>query len=160
MTTFEAREQVRRAVHQILKDGPDAGMVSRPVIPDMPDSLTRMEPQPLPAIAALMALRGATRELLHEQARHARGDGEPWERIGGALYGQDSRMTPAELRDRAFRYLASDLGDGPSFSWRCGTCHAVVIDRGPETGSPADAEQGHAPGCVRFAALVRAYEQD
>jgi hypothetical protein len=115
-----------------------------------------MEPQPLPALAALMDLQGAIRQLLHEQARYARGDGEPWDRIGARLY-PDTGMEPAALATEAFRCLASNLGDGPSFSFTCGRCLGLVHDRGPETGSPHDAERGHAPDCARFGELVRAY---
>jgi hypothetical protein len=161
VSTFEAREQIRRAVHLMLKDGPDAGLVKRPVIASEPDGpLTTVEPRPLPAIKALMDLRGATSGLIHEQARYARGDGESWLTIGRALYAAVGGFEPAVLQDRAFSYVASDLGDGPSFAFTCGECHGRVADRGPEAGSPHDAEQGHLPGCARFAELVRIYEQD
>ena len=160
MSTFEAREHIRRAVFVMVKDGDDARVVRRPVIASNPDGPVTIYPQPLPAIAALTDLQGAIRWLLHEQARYARGDGESWLTIGRALYAAGSGCGPAVLQDRAFSYVASDLGDGPSFAFTCGECHGRVIDRGPEAGSPHDAEQGHVPGCARFAELVRIYEQD
>jgi hypothetical protein len=104
-----------------------------------------------------MDLQGAIRQLLHEQARYARGDGEPWERIGARIYGPESGMGQADLATEAFHYVAADPGDGPSSAFTCGTCLGLVHDRGPEAGSPLDAERGHAPDCARFGELVRAY---
>lgn len=160
MSTFEGREQIRRAVFAMVRDGDDARVVRRPVIAGNPDGPVTAHPQPLPAIAALADLRGAIRLLLHEQARYARGDGGSWLVVGEALYGPDAGMPAADLAAEAFRHFAYNLGDAASFAWTCGACGGSVIDRGPETGSPHDAEQGHVPGCARFAATVRAYEQD
>ena len=155
MSTFEAREEIRRAIYRLLKDGPDAALIRRPVIAAQPDGPTRMEPQPLAAIGVLADLTGAVRYLQHEYARNGRGDGLSWAEIGEVLY-RDG-MPSWERAAEAFRFFASDLGDGPSFSWTCGRCLGLVHDRGPEAGSPHDAERGHAPDCARFGELVRAY---
>jgi hypothetical protein len=160
MSTFGAREHIRRAVFAMVRDGDDARVVRRPVIAGNPDGPVTAHPQPLPAIAALADLRGAIRLLLHEQARYARGDGGSWLVVGEALYGPDSGMSAADLAAEAFAHFAYSLGDAASFAFTCRTCGGSVIDRGPETGGPADAEEGHAPDCARFAAMVRAYEQE
>jgi len=152
MSTFKAREEIRRAVSALTRAAGDAGMMRRPVVASEPDGPATLHPHPLPAITALMDLRGAISGMLHEQARFARADGEPWDRIAVSMLGAGA------LPVQAFDAVASSLGDAASFAWTCGTCLGLITDRGPEMGSPLDAERGHGLDCSRFADLVRRYE--
>lgn len=140
MSTFGAREQIRCAVRAMTATAAGA------------------EPEPLAGLGAAIALGHAAGRAERDCARSARESGRTWTEIGDVLYAgmEPVRARPAE----AFHHFARNLGSGTSFSWTCGTCHASIIDRGPETGAPRDAEQGHEPDCARLAEMVRAYGQD
>jgi len=153
-----ATELVRNAVLVLVRD--EGGRtVSRPLIRDRPDDgLTRTEPEPLAGIRAALALRSAAANAARDcvLVLYAREDGRTWAEIGQAVYG-DSLPAPQRPAE-AFAYFAMDLGSGPVFPWVCGTCGAMVLDRGPEAGSPADQELGHAAGCERLTETIREYE--
>jgi hypothetical protein len=46
---------------------------------------------------------------------------------------------------------------GRSFSWRCGACQELILDRGPFE-HPADAERGHITGCPRLEATIAKWD--
>jgi hypothetical protein len=135
-------------------------MVKRDMFPDRPDmSWQQDEPEPLAAIIAAVALRNAASASLARSARNAREDGRTWEEIGEAAGCERNPVNGDTPGTTVFYLLASDYGSGPSVTWACLACRKTVFDRGPEVGHPADAEQGHAPGCARLAETIRAYEQ-
>jgi len=112
---------------------------------------------PLAVLGALTSLRGAALQMERDAARLARQNRRSWDEIAQAM-----GLAPGPARHpaaEAFSRLASDLGDDRlSFGWPCRECGKVVLDYGPGAGHPADAERGHAEGCTRLAAAVRAYE--
>ena len=126
-----------------------AAPVRRPVIHGNPASGTMLQPEPLAGIRAAMALGHAARRAVSDCARYGREDGLTWTQIGAA-------MVPAHDEYSAFLAVAADLGRGPSFAWTCPACGQTVIDEGPAD-HPEDAETGHGAGCERFAATVRAW---
>jgi hypothetical protein len=113
---------------------------------------------PLKALETLMALRAAARDQMREAARRAREEGRSWHGIAGALgFADDPGPGMTSAAERAFGYLASDLGDGPSFCWTCPSCCRMVLDYGPETG-PRESERGHADGCAGHAETIRSWD--
>lgn len=143
-TDAAARHQVRRAVTEMTGGTGDP----RSAVHD-----------PLAALRALTSLRGEAVRAEREAARRAREDGRLWSQIGEAMgFADDPAPGMTSVAEHAFLAVASDLGSGPSFAWTCLSCLQVVIDYGPETGSPADAEHGHAEGCERLAEMARAWD--
>jgi hypothetical protein len=143
-TDADARRQVRRAVTEMTGGAGDP----RSAVHD-----------PLAALRALTSLRGEAVRAEREAARRAREDGLPWSRVGEAMgFADRPRPGLTSVAERAFLAVASDLGSGPSFAWTCPSCGGVIVDYGPETGHPADAEHGHAEGCKRLAETVRAWD--
>ncbi len=115
---------------------------------------------PLVALAALARLRAAVTHAERDAARRAREHGRTWQDIGEA-YGFADRpgLGATPPGERAFLAFAPDLGTGPVATWTCPDCGGTVLDRGPGSGHPADAEQGHGPGCERLGRLVAAWEE-
>jgi len=117
---------------------------------------------PLAAITAATALGHAATAAIRDHARTAREDGRTWAQIGEAMgFRPDPRagIDAPYIAWKAFGAVASDLGSGQnSFAWTCPSCLRLIADYGPEAGSPADAEHGHAEGCARLAETVRAYD--
>ena len=152
MSTPEPRELIR---HDIFTLG--AGVVRRPVRGE-PGSERVPHPEPLTGIGAAVSLKHAAVSIIRDCARYAREDGITWEGIAAALGCQpDAYGTSAG--EVAFRDLASDLGDGLSFTWRCAACGQLIRDRGPESFHPADVEEGHGDGCSRLAAAIAAWDR-
>jgi hypothetical protein len=117
-------------------------------------------PLPLSALApAILAERHAL-QAARRLAAMAREDGATWTQIAIAAAIRDD--LPA--RERAYEAWAWAAGDShdhdASVSWRCGTCHQLVIDRGPYGGHPAESERGHHLECARQRAAILAYEQE
>lgn len=134
-----ARELVRNAVVTLCRESGGTG--------------------PLAAITAARHLEWEAREAVRAHARTAREDGESWTDIGEALgFANDPEPGMTSVAERAFLRVASDLGRGPCFAWTCPQCREMVIDYGPETGNPADTEQGHTEGCARLAETVAAWD--
>ena len=113
---------------------------------------------PLKALGALTQLRAAVTRAERDAARRAREDGRTWHDIGEALGFKGLSGFPwTSVAERAFLATASDLGSGPVVAWECPVCGGMVTDRGPETGHPADAEEGHRGSCARLTATVKAW---
>ena len=132
---YTARREISNAVHRMTAGLGD----SRSAVYD-----------PLRELGALHLLGAAVIHAERGAARRAREDGRSWQGIGEA-------MGYAEVAELAFRRVASDLGSGASFDWRCPSCEGLVTDYGPEVPLP-DAQQGHAGGCERFAAGVAGWD--
>jgi hypothetical protein len=147
MTIPEPRDLIRNDIFAL-----GAPAVKRPVVRGAPRTGMLQHPEPLAGIRAATALRHAASRAVADCARYAREDGKTWAEIGAA-------MEPPHDEYSAFMAVASQMGRGPSFAWTC-SCGPVVIDYGPEAGSPADQETGHAEGCTRLAATVAAREAE
>jgi hypothetical protein len=148
VTPPEPRDLIRNAIFAL-----GAGTVKRPVVRGKPRTGMHPHPEPLAGIRAACALRHAASRAIADLARYAREDGRSWAEIGAA-------MEPVHDEYSAFGSVASQLGRGYSFAWTCPACGQVVLDYGPESGAPEDAEQGHGGGCTRFAAAVAAHEAE
>jgi hypothetical protein len=115
---------------------------------------------PLALARAGHRLGQLARSVTCDHMRDARAAGDSWQAIGEALgFTVDSLgWGPA---DQAFAYAAVQVreADTPWTGWTCTSCQGRVLDYGPEAGSPADQERGHADGCERFAAAVRAWKK-
>jgi len=154
--TDHARDLIRTAVFTLVREA-GAPVTKRPLIRTKPDGLTVPEPDPLAAITAARHLEWAARDALRGHVRNAREDGRTWDQVGTALGYKPGPDVPP-VSESAFRVVATDLGGGYSFGWTCPDCLKAVIDYGPEL-PPHDAEHGHAEGCERFAATVRAWNE-
>jgi hypothetical protein len=143
-------------------------IIARPVFRDRPDlDMTVAEPEPLPGMQMARHVEHAAHRLAGDYVRQAREDGHTWPEIGAALNlaadAERRSMSPAEA---AYDYAAGDPGSeyarryGRSVTWSCPACRAVISDRGPQAGSPADTERGHTDGCERLAATQNAYDAE
>jgi hypothetical protein len=158
VTTREAREIIRSGI-SVLCQAAWAQFTPRPVIRSEPGGPARPEPEPLAAITAAVALSREATMAVRDHARTAREDGCTWDEIGEAMgYDTGARYPEPDRAGAAFALLASDLGHGPAFTWTCASCLGVILDCGPGTGSPAEAEHGHADSCTRLAEAVKAYD--
>jgi len=157
MTAYEAPGLIRDAVIALVR-GEGGAMVTRELPGGVP-GITITEPESLAAVRAAQRLAWAARDWVRRYVRNAREDGRGWAEIGEALGGTPDPDRGITVAAAAFYEVASDIGGGPSFGWTCPSCRKTVIDYGPETGHPADAERGHAEGCGRFAATVAAWEE-
>lgn len=120
---------------------------------------------PLAGVRAALLVRAVADAQLDRQATDARAAGRSWDEIGEALGLPDEAAGADRPRgEAAFEWLVAgrepeppDRGGlfrEPVTSWRCGTCGALVSDRGPFEFHPDDQESGHAQGCARHAAEV------
>ena len=132
---YEARQQIRLAVYRIAGNRGDSRHVDY---------------DPLAALRVLVCLRTAVTQAERDAARRAREGGRSWREIGEAL----GRPDP----DVAFLHVAEHAGRYPSLAWRCPDCGETVIDYGPPQSAAGEAERGHAEGCERFAATMRAWD--
>jgi len=113
---------------------------------------------PLRELGALHLLGAAVIHAERGAARRAREDGQSWQGIGEAMgYADTPGPGTTSVAELAFQRLASDLGSGASFDWRCPSCEGLVTDYGPEVPLP-DAQQGHAGGCERYGAEVAGWD--
>ena len=151
MTPPDARHLIRNDIFTL-----GAQVIRRPVIRGDSASGTRAEPEPLAGIRAATALRHAASRAIADCARYAREDGKTWGQIGEAMGCEPDPPAGVSAAETAFWAVAADLGRGPSFAWTCPACGQTVIDEGPAD-HPEDAETGHGAGCERFAATVRAW---
>jgi hypothetical protein len=156
--TDHARDLIRTAVFTLVREA-GAPVTSRPLIASEPDGIQVPEPESLAAITAARHLEWAARDAVRRHVKSAREDGRGWHAIGEALgFADDPQPGMTSIAEHAFAVVASDLGMGCSFGWTCPDCLNTVIDYGPEL-PPHDAEHGHAEGCERFAATVRAWNE-
>lgn len=128
---------------------------------------TKRAPLALPAITAARRVMFEAQKAEREAIEHARGQGKTWTEIGKALgepfvkaaIRADMALSLAAWRYAAFRVLPDEeipwrwSGGKEGARWRCWTCAQHVTEGHPDNGP--DAEEGHAPGCVRLAARRR-----
>lgn len=140
----EARQQIRRSVAAMTADLGDP----RSAVHD-----------PLAALRALVALRAAVTQAERDAARRAREDGRSWGDIGEALGFAEPGGT-AQAAGAAYEHVMPGWFDRAHpgwFPWTCPSCGGNVRDYGPAL-PPDEAEKGHAEGCGRFTATVRAWD--
>lgn len=68
----------------------------------------------------------------------------------------DKLSIAEEAYDYAVRSASSPSG-GSAFTWTCPACQQLITDRGPYPDPPRQ-EEGHADGCVRWAARLREWK--
>ncbi|ALE82468.1 hypothetical protein [Pseudonocardia sp. HH130629-09] len=162
-----AAEQARHLVRRIAVDVFGASVVETP-IPGFTVITDRALDDPLGGVRAALLLRGVAGSQLYDHARAARSAGRSWDEIGAALelpdYEFDSRAEVTfawlvEGREPAPAHRDPvPVFHPPSSSWRCGTCAALVTDRGPYESHPDDNETGHASDCTRHIAAIAAWK--
>jgi hypothetical protein len=151
------RAEARTAIHLLVKAS-GGEVTDRPLFRDEPHVRTIREPEPLAGIRAAVAFEREHRRRCLEYIRYAREDGLTWAQIAVAL-GLDAEaygMAP-DPAFRAYEYAVPSPAAADWTTWTCPSCRHLVRDYGPELG-PYEAEQGHAEGCGRFAATVRAWD--
>lgn len=166
-TGREARERAagialawtRRAVLGIVADtgGP---VTDRPAWPGA--ATTTPDAEALAGLRVAADVEHRAREIARGYIRTAREDGASWHEIGAAL-GLTAGDEHESIELAAYDYAAPADGHyartyGQSFIWRCPSCGALVSDRGPYDGNPANTEERHGAGCARLAADVAAYD--
>lgn len=154
-----ARRQVRQAVLEIIR-ATSGQMTTRPMFGNRPElDLTITDADPMVALRAATAFKFATRRLTMDYARQGRENGHDWQEIGTALGFDRLAESGISVADAAYDYATGNTAlSGRSFAWVCPECRGTVIDRGPEAGSPADCEEGHASGCRRLATAIAAWD--
>jgi len=87
----------------------------------------------------------------------ARAEGFGWEQIAEQVPGFKTTygVEAAEKFFESVSVVNSRLEN--YFSWRCGDCDGLVLDRGPYGGHPADTQPGHREACGRLESEVSAY---
>jgi len=135
-------------------------MTTRPMLGNRPElDLTITDAEPMAGLRAATALRFAMRRLAKDYMRLAREDGHDWQEIGTALGFERLAESRISVAGAAYDYATGNTAFGQrSFAWICHQCRGTVIDRGPEAGSPADCEEGHADGCRRLATAIAAWD--
>jgi hypothetical protein len=166
----DARQDVSSAVARLVAGEYGApGFEVRDLYPGAGESWRGRHPLPAAHLQALRALRAAVVEEERRALDNARGAGLTWEHIGEALGLADAAERENQtLALAAWRYAAMHVMPGepdpdwaysyhryPTADWRCRTCTGAVREGHPDNG-PYDAEQGHQPGCERFAAIEAA----
>ena len=142
---YEARTQIRLAVYRIAGNRGDPRHVDY---------------DPLAALRVLVCLRAAVTQAERDAARRVREDGSTWSDIGEALgFADDPGPGMTSVAERAYQYVipAGRAIGRDGFPWICPSCGGQVRDYGPEI-PPDEAERGHAEGCERFAATMRAWD--
>ena len=156
----DARRRARRATLDIVRES-GGRVVDRPVFRGGPDrDMTTTEAEPMAGLQAACHLEHAARSVARDCIRNAREDGRSWQEIGVALGLDTTEDRGISVAEAAYDYAASEPFseyDPRSVPWTCKACLAVIADRGPGTGHPADAEPGHADGCSRLAATIAAW---
>ncbi len=150
-----ARRRARRAVLEIVRET-GGRMTTRPMFRNRPElDATVTDAEPMVGLRVATMLKFAARQLTLEYARQARESGHDWIEIGIALGFERLADSGVSAADAAYDYASGNAAFGRrSFAWVCPECHGTVIDRGPEAGSPADCEEGHADGCRRLATAI------
>jgi hypothetical protein len=164
----QARQAVSSAVARLVADEHGAaGFETRDLYPGAGDIWRGQHPTPGPHLEAVMALRAAVAQEERRAIDNARGAGMTWDQIGEALgLARDAQDVDEPLALAAWRYAAMRAmpgapdpdsawryGRGPTADWRCRECTGTIHETHPDNG-PVDAEQGHRPGCARYAAVV------
>jgi hypothetical protein len=115
----------------------------------------------LNGIVAARVVANVARNIMHDYAREARGDGITWLALADSLgVPTDEDLDRA---DAAFELIAGQPAqrfDRVTLTWRCSTCDKYVTDNGPYEPHPDDRETGHASDCTRHLGAIRAYQVD
>jgi hypothetical protein len=159
-----ARRLARRAaIDAAIEDG--AQVVSRQAYSGAKSEIQDVEP--MAGFRAAHELEIGARYTARHYLRDAREAGFTWHDIGMAM---DAGMRRKSERDGisaaelAYQYAVERAGEpGPyydiSFTWTCGSCDKLVIDRGPFN-APADSQPGHAADCERLARAEADWDAD
>src|ERR1700677_4351433 len=109
----------------------DQAAIARRWITQAVTGMTGQTGNPVSELTALTNLRAAITQAERDAACSARERGDSWAQIALAL--GIARLDTIDLADTiaAFERVASRLGRGPEFPWRCGSCGETVSDRGP-----------------------------
>jgi hypothetical protein len=169
----QARQEILSAVNRLVATEYGAGGFEvRDLYPGAGEIWRGKHATPVPHLQAVQALRRAVSAEERTALDNARGAGLTWAEIAEVLGLTEAarridqspglagwryaamRVTPGEP-DPEWAYRC--YGRGPSADWRCRSCTGAVHEGHPDNG-PVDAEQGHKPGCARYAALIAAFE--
>ncbi len=154
-----ARDQARRAAQRLALDA-GAEPVTRPVFPG--SDATVRDVAALAGARAARDLELAARRAARDYIRAARQDGHHWHQIAQALGLPPGAGTTGEA---AYDYAAGPPDpDAPwrprSFTWTCPSCDQAIADHGPDAGTPADAENGHASSFEHLARRPAEYDAE
>jgi hypothetical protein len=150
---YRVRHETGNAIHRLVRAA-GGEFTDRPLLRSDPDGRKVPEPEPLAGITAAVAVEREARRLALESVRYAREDGLSWAQIAVAL-GFGAKTWADDPAVRAYRYAVPGHTAADWMTWTCPSCRKLIRDYGPEF-SPHEAEQGHAEGCERFAAAIRA----
>lgn len=147
-----ARRMIRAEILRMTREE-GTGWRTRPVLNG---AMTETHAEPVAGLKTAAALEYAAARQVRDYMRLAREDGATWTQIGQAL-GLDG-----EAGQRAYDRAVGDGQPGwsydRSFAWRCPDCDGLVLDAGPDGGSPQAAEPGHADNCQRLARESEAWD--
>jgi hypothetical protein len=164
----QARQAVSSAVARLVADEHGtAGFEERDLYPGAGAIWRGRHPTPVAHLQAVRALRAAVSQGERQALDNARGAGLSWEQIGDALgltkaaEDADESLSLAAWRYAAMRVMPGEpdpdsawrCGRGPTADWRCRECTGAIHEAHPDNG-PVEAQQGHLPGCARYASLV------
>jgi hypothetical protein len=150
-----------RVVFQLLaaEEGRDA-LTEREISPGRIEIRHTQPADYAAGVAAARRVEGRARQLVHDYARKARGEGVSWRDLVeplGVYVEPDSYEDPAVAAFEMIAPTPSQRFDARSVYWRCASCGEGVTDKGPYNGHPDDDETGHAETCERHRAEVAAY---
>jgi hypothetical protein len=176
VTTARA-EQARRGelariayswVHRAVNDAVEqtgGQLVPRPVIRGRADLGTVRHAGPADGLVAARAMEIQARTVLRIYIRDCREAAMGWKKIGELLNLEDeAKRQDISVAEAAFGIAAGPRESswsrtyGRSFRWDCSSCGKTIGDEGPEMW-PGDLRDGHARGCRRVAAEIRAYNR-
>lgn len=149
----EVRGLVDRAVRAAV---PPDQMVERKIRPE--SEYGWPEPAPLAGLQAALTVVRLAQEQAYRHALALRGEGCSWAAVADLL--EIPWSEEYSRVERAYELVATKGYRDLLAVWTCGGpegCGQRINDRGPCNGSPADAEDGHAEGCPRFATEADAY---
>lgn len=154
---YAVRHETGNAVRRLVRVT-GGQFTERPLIRSDPDGRKVDEPEPLAGITAAVAVGREARRLELEFARNAREDGLAWHAIGEAMgLADDPQPGMISVAEHAFQRAVPGHAAADWTTWTCPSCRELIRDYGPEC-PPDEAEKGHAEGCGRFAAAVRAWD--
>lgn len=155
-----ARERARSSItHLVLETIGEDALREVAIWPGA--RTTERRPEPRHGLRAALQLRDEASGHARRFVEELRADGLSWREVaaevrrGEAVDGDDVEAVFEE-----FAVHGLSAFDASWLSWPCRSCGERVTDYGPYNPHPDDVEHGHAEGCARHAADVRAYEQD
>lgn len=160
----QLRDLVKKAIQAAV---PADQMVERKHRPD--SDYTWCEPSPRAGLDAALQVLAIAQRQAYDSVLGLRAEGVSWDQAADLLGIEWSE--DYVRRERAYELV---LGPTPKDSspwrdrtlyWYCAGplgCGEFITDRGPYNGYPSDCEDGHADGCRRHAAEIKAHadEQD